>query len=282
MPVPELDFGGQGATLVFLHANGYPPACYRPLLEALSQTFRVRAMLLRPLWSKESPSGLKDWYVFSRDLLQYLKESALDAVIGVGHSVGAVTLLRAALWRSQPFRALILLDPVLFHPSFMLFWNLVRALGLGYQLHPLIPQALRRRRTFDNLELVFKAYRKRPVFRYFSDESLWAYIQGIVQPQTNGVYTLAYSPEWEARVYFTGVWRDWDIWRNVSRLQPPTLILRGAETDTFLENAARLLHRRAPQVQVQTLEKTTHLLPLERPQAVAEAIQAFLKTRLTE
>jgi len=60
------------------------------------------------------------------------------------------------------------------------------------------------------------------------------------------------------------------------------LILRGAETDTFLEPTARLLQRRAPHVQVQTLEKTTHLLPLERPQAVAEAIRSFLKTTLME
>jgi pimeloyl-ACP methyl ester carboxylesterase len=282
MSVPELDFGGQGTTLVFLHANGYPPACYRPLLELLSRHFRVRAPLLRPLWSNEEASRLEDWHIFSRDLLQYLQENALDSVIGVGHSIGAVTLLRAALWQPQPFRALVLLDPVLFRPSFMLFWNLVRALGLGYRMHPLIPLALRRRRTFDNLELVFKAYRQRPVFRYFSDESLWAYIRGIVQPAQDGTYTLIYPPEWEARIYFTGVWRDWDIWRHVPHLRPPTLILRGAETDTFLEPTARLLQRRAPHVQVQTLEKTTHLLPLERPQAVAEAIHSFLKTTLME
>ncbi len=282
MSVPELDFGGRGATLVFLHANGYPPACYRPLLESLSRDFRVRAPLLRPLWSNEDASRLKDWHIFSRDLLRYLQENALDSVIGVGHSIGAVTLLRAALWQPQAFRALVLLDPVLFRPSFMLFWNLVRALGLGYRMHPLIPLALRRRRTFDDLELVFKAYRQRPVFRYFSDESLWAYIQGIVKPGQDGTYALIYPPEWEARIYFTGVWRDWDIWLHLPRLRPPTLILRGAETDTFLEPTARLLQRRAPHVQVQTLEKTTHLLPLERPQAVAEAIRSFLKKTLME
>ncbi len=277
MSIPSIDFGGQGEPLLFLHANGYPPACYRPLLNDLAQTFRVTAPLLRPLWPDQSPHMLKDWHIFSHDVLRYLEQAGLDSVIAVGHSVGATTLLRAALWQPARFRALILLDPVLFVPSFMLFWNLVRALGLGYRLHPLIPLALRRRLVFDSLEPVFKAYRRRPIFRYFSDEHLWAYIQGIVQAGPNGSYPLVYSPEWEARVYFTGVWRDWDIWRNLPSLRPPTLILRGAETDTFLERAARYFQRRAPAVQIRTLEQTTHLLPLEQPQAVAQAIRAFLE-----
>lgn len=272
MGIPALDFGGQGQQLVFLHANGYPPACYRPLLEELARHFRVYAPLLRPLWSREAPQSLQDWHPLSRDLLCYLEENAQNGVVGVGHSVGAITLLRAALWQPERFRALVLLDPVLFLPSFMLFWNLVRALGLGYRLHPLIPLALRRRRTFDDLEKVFQAYRRRPLFRYFSDEALWAYIRGIVQPSGNGTYTLVYSPEWEARIYYTGVWRDWDIWRNLPALRVPTLILRGAETDTFLERTARYVQRRAPQVRIETLEKSTHLLPLERPREVAQRV----------
>ncbi|MFN3741362.1 MAG: alpha/beta fold hydrolase [Anaerolineales bacterium] len=270
MGIPALDFGGQGKPLVFLHANGYPPACYRPLLDELAQRFRVYAPLLRPLWPGESPNSLQDWHPLSRDLLRYLEENGLDGVIGVGHSMGAIALLRAALWQPERFQALVLLDPVLFLPSFMLFWNLVRALGLGYRLHPLIPLALRRRRTFDDLEKVFQAYRRRSLFRYFSDEALRTYIHGIVQPGANGTYTLAYSPEWEARIYYTGVWRDWDIWRKLPALHVPTLILRGAETDTFLERTARYVQRRAPQVRIETLEKSTHLLPLERPQAVAQ------------
>lgn len=275
MSIPALDFGGSGQPLVFLHANGYPPACYRPLLESLSADFHVLAPLLRPLWSTEPPESLSDWYPFSQDLLQYLDENRLEKVIAVGHSVGGIAVLRAALWRPERFGAIVLLDPVLFPPAFILFWNVLRWLGLGYRLHPLVRVAQRRRRTFDDLQVVFRAYRQRPIFRYFSDESLWAYIHGVLHPGPDGRYVLAYSPEWEARVYYTSVWRDWDLWRGLPRLRPPTLILRGAESDTFVERTARLVQRRQPRVQVQALEKTTHLLPLERPDAVATAIREF-------
>ena len=39
MIIPLLDFGGIGAELVFLHANGYPPDCYRPLLSRLAEKY---------------------------------------------------------------------------------------------------------------------------------------------------------------------------------------------------------------------------------------------------
>ena len=37
MTIPSIDFGGNGEELVFLHANGYPPECYRPLLTRLAE-----------------------------------------------------------------------------------------------------------------------------------------------------------------------------------------------------------------------------------------------------
>ena len=60
----------------------------------------------------------------------------------------------------------------------------------------------------------------------------------MTKPKANGSFELAYSPEWEARIYYTGIWNDWDLWQNIHRLEIPTLILRGAETNTFWESTA--------------------------------------------
>jgi pimeloyl-ACP methyl ester carboxylesterase len=57
----------------------------------------------------------------------------------------------------------------------------------------------------------------------------------------------------------------------------PTLFIRGAETDTFWEQAANLVKRKQPNARVETVEKSTHLLPLERPKEVFENMQSFLK-----
>lgn len=243
-------------------------------------------MKLRPLWEGMKPEDLDDWHPLSDDLLQFLTSNSPSGtmspskgkpVIGVGHSIGGIVTLRAALRDPSKFRALILLDPVLFMPSFLMTWNLVRALGLGNKAHPKIVGALKRRRTFDNLDLVFRGYRSREVFKYMSDESLRAYIAGIAKPRKDGGFELAYSPEWEARIYLTGL-RDFDLWRGLTNLQVPTLIIRGAETDTLLQKVVELVKRKNPKIQVTTLEKSTHLLPLERPQEVFEMMQEFLKS----
>jgi pimeloyl-ACP methyl ester carboxylesterase len=275
--IPHFDLGGDNHPFHFLHANGYPPECYQPLFELLENQYHVFGMRLRPLWSDAKMDELNDWHPLSDDLLRFLTDRGMGPVIGVGHSIGGIVILRAALRDPAKFRSLILLDPVLFVPSFLALWKIVRALGLGNKLHPKIGGAMKRRRSFDDLEAVFQGYRKRDVFRYMSDENLRAYIRGIVKPRAGGGYELAYAPEWESRIYLTGL-NDFDIWRSLPNLNIPTLILRGAETDTFLERTARLVKRKNPGIQIQTLEKATHILPLEYPQEVAERINNFIRT----
>ncbi|MBI5839441.1 MAG: alpha/beta hydrolase [Chloroflexi bacterium] len=286
----HFDLGGTGAPLHFLHANGYPPDCYKPLFEILQTEYRVFGMHLRPLWPDAKMDELKDWHPLSDDLLRFLSIrpersrrtsastslSAEEPIIGVGHSIGGIVTLRAALRDPQKFRALVLLDPVLFPPHFIATWNLARLLGVGYRIHPLIPSTLKRRREFDNLELVFRGYRNRKIFRYFSDENLRAYITGMTRPKADGGYELIFSPEWEAHIYYTGVWRDMELWRDLKNLQVPTLIIRGAETDTFWESAAKLVKRKQAKVRIEAVSQSTHLVPLERPREVFEIMQSFL------
>ena len=276
MTIPSFEYGGTGTPLHFLHANGYPPECYKPLFELLKTEYRVFGMLLRPLWDDAKPEDINDWHPLSDDLLRFLSDRGTDPAIGVGHSIGAIVTLRAALRDPGKFRALVLIDPVLVVPSFMFYWHIFHILGLGERFHPLIIGAKKRRRAFDDLETVFRGYRNRNIFRYMSDENLKIYIEGITRPKMDGGYELVYPPEWEAQVYRTGM-HDFDILRNLPKLEVPTLIIRGTETDTFLESAARLVRKKQPKVKIEALEKSTHILPLERPKEVFEIMRSFLK-----
>jgi pimeloyl-ACP methyl ester carboxylesterase len=273
--IPHFDYGGEGMPLHFLHANGYPPDCYKPLFELLKTQYHVFGMKLRPLWDDSKIEDIKDWHPLSDDLLRFLTTGGLGPAIGVGHSIGGIVTLRAALRDADKFRALILLDPVLFVPATLTAWAIIRNLKLGHKFHPKIEGALKRRRAFDDLDMAFRGYRSREVFKYMSDESLRAYIAGIAKPKEDGGFELAYSPEWEARIYLTGL-HDFDLWRELPKLKVPTLIIRGAETDTFLEDAGELVKKKNPKIQVITLEKSTHLLPLERPHEVFNLMRAFL------
>ena len=276
MSIPYFTLGESGLPLHFLHANGYPPECYRPLITRLSEHYHVFSMRQRPLWPDSRPEEIADWLPLTDDFLRFLDEHPTGASIGIGHSVGGIVTLRAALRQPERFRALVLIDPVLFPPYVIRSWRFICALGLGYQLHPLVRAARNRRRQFDDLDRLFKGYRRKPVFRYMDDQALHAYVEGVACPGEHG-YKLCYSTDWEMRIYATSVWRDMDIWHDLPGLNIPLLIIRGAETDTFWASTARGVLRKVPAARVMTVPQATHLVPLERPAEVYQAIQDFLK-----
>jgi pimeloyl-ACP methyl ester carboxylesterase len=279
MSIPYFTLGESGLPLHFLHANGYPPECYRPLITRLSEHYHVFSMRQRPLWPDARPEEIADWSPLTDDFLRFLDEHQTGASIGVGHSVGGIVALRAALRQPELFRALVLIDPVLFPPFIIRSWQAIRALGLGYPLHPLVLAARNRRRRFDDLDRLFKGYRRKPVFRYMDDPALRAYVEGIACPGEHG-YKLCYSADWEMRIYATSLWRDMDIWRSLPGLKIPLLIIRGAETDTFWASTGRRVLRKVPAARVVTIPQATHLVPLERPHEVYQAIQEFLQENL--
>src|SRR5512134_3237285 len=98
MDIPFFDLGGDGSPLHFLHANGYPPDCYKPLFELLKTQYHVFGMYLRPLWKYSKPQEIKNWHPLSDDLLRFLARASTAPhneraaplsevkVIGVGHS----------------------------------------------------------------------------------------------------------------------------------------------------------------------------------------------------
>ncbi len=279
--IPFHAFGQRGQPLHFLHANGYPPPAYRPLLARLGQRYCARAMCSRALWGDCNPAEVQDWRPFAADLARFLDEQGWQrGVIGVGHSVGGNATLRLALEQPDRFQALVLLDPVLFEPRLIWTWKLIYRLGLAYRLHPLVKGALKRRSRFESRAAMFANYRQKPIFRRMNDESLAAYVDSLACEQPDGAMELCYPPEWEARVYVTSMLADLELWRGLPSLRPPVLVIRGAETDTFTAPAARRFQRRLPAARVVSLEHTGHLLPLEAPDEVYAILQKFLDADL--
>ncbi|HEY5983132.1 MAG TPA: alpha/beta hydrolase [Anaerolineales bacterium] len=271
-----MDLGGSGPSLVFLHANGYPPACYKPLLDFLARNFHVSAILQRPLWPNSAPDNLNSWHVLSDDLLDFLDELRFDRVVAVGHSLGAVVALRAALTAPDRFGALILIDPVLKGIPAILACRILRLLGLSVQAQPQVRSALRRRRDFADDCTAFDGYRRQDVFRGISDAGLRTMIAGMTVATTQGSRKLIYSPEWEARIYATAVCNDLDLWWRISRLSVPTLIVRGAASRTFTHATYCAVHAINHRIRLQTIPNSSHLVPLECPRSVSETALAFL------
>lgn len=254
------------------HANGFPPGTYRRLAARLVERFRVVAVTSRPLAGGERPEELSGWQEMSAELLAGLGAHGLEEVVGVGHSLGGVLTLAAAATEPARFRAVVLVDPVVFTGLRSVLWAAAKAAGLG-SAFPLVRSALRRRDRWPDRATVRRAWAAKPVFSRWAEGVLDDYVDAGLESDPSGGLRLAYPKDWEARIFTV---TPHDVWPAVRRLEVPALVLRGAGSDTLTAAAAARFARECPRARVETVPETSHFLPMERPEEVARRILAFV------
>ena len=280
--IPSIEFGGAGPSLHFAAANGYPPGAYRPLIETLTPHYRVCSMLFRPLWPGiGGPNGLRDWSPFVDDLIRFLDEHGARDVIGLGHSLGSVATVLAALRRPDLFRAVVMIDPVIFPRGLLFLWTVLEKVGVGQHFHPFHSAALKRQRVFESANAAYEHYRRKTVFSRIGDEHLRLCAESLMRPRADGKVELAFPPEWEARIYAVGPLVDWQLWREIKNLRLPLLIVRGGEPEPGWPDVADKIQQRLPHTVIRTVAGGGHLVPLEKPDEVGKTIQEFLNTNVT-
>ena len=273
--IPSIDllheFGGTGPVVHLAHANGFPPGAYGPLAGTLADRFRVIGLPARPLWPGSQPESIQGWHPFTDDLIQGLDALGLRGVCGIGHSMGGVFTLRAAVQRPDLFRALALIDPVILPPSWLLAVRLMHAWKLE-RYQPFVQGALRRRRTWPSRQACYEHFRGKQLFRKWPESGLRAYVQAATRQRADGTFELIYPPEWEARIFAT---TPTDIWRDVARLKLPVLFVRGERTNVFRPEFQEHIARMLPGAQFAVIPGAGHLVPLERPAETGRAVGEF-------
>ncbi len=276
----------KGPLLVFAHANGYPPGAYLSFLKPLLKNYQVFSLYLRSFWPDSNPQEMQDWRTFRDDYLpevemlieKYGKQNALTGqVIGVGHSLGAMTTLMAAIENPDLFQMLVLIEPVLFPRLRGLLMRLLALFGILKKIHPLIRGTLKRKTRFESQEAMYQRYRVKPVFSGLSDQVLRDYVDGLTVEGPEGGVKLNYPPDWEARIYETGGIADWYVWRNLAKVKCPVLVIRGEDSYVLFDRVINSMVGKMPKGEGYTMEGTGHLVPLEEPGETAEVVRGFLQ-----
>jgi pimeloyl-ACP methyl ester carboxylesterase len=70
--------------------------------------------------------------------------------------------------------------------------------------------------------------------------------------------------------------RAWDVEARLGDIRQPTLVLVGEDEMDALREQSDLLAERIPNARLVVIEKAGHLAHFERPEAVGEAVEAFL------
>ncbi len=259
-------------------ANGFPPQVYEPLAQALAPDLGLWGWIPRPMRATEPPPEDLHWSHLAREYADHLGDVVSLPVIGLGHSLGGVMTLMAAVLRPQAFRAVVLLDPVIFEPRVLCHVQRWRRRGAplegNFPLARLVRGALHRRQTFSSPPEAEAHFRSRALFRKWHPRALEAYVSHGLRSQPQG-WRLAYDPRWEAAI-FRAV--PTDVWKWVRRVRVPGLVLFGQHSEMGTPATRTHLARWWPQATIEVLPDQGHMFPMEVPQQAAERIRAWLKT----
>jgi pimeloyl-ACP methyl ester carboxylesterase len=273
-----LRFGEQNGpprpALIFLHATGFNARTYRALLAPLGEFWQILAVDLRGHGRTSLPLPTRaytSWEVHAEDVLGLLDAHIPGPVILAGHSMGAIVALLAAARRPQTVRALCLIEPVLLPPVFYLLGKVPGADYLRRRFGPM-RQAAKRRAQFASLEEAQARLTGRGVFAAFSPDTLRDYLADGLRPAGDGV-ELACSSAFEAATFAA---QGHAPYAALGRVRCAIRVLRAANGSTFLQRSVNMVAARWPDLCVETLPGTSHMLPMEQPERVRAVLAQML------
>lgn len=262
--VALLDWGGDGPLVLAHHANGFSKGEWAEVAAGLGGRCRFIAMDARGhgdtrFLTAEPAFG---WDVFAEDTLA-VAQALCDELgrpridLGVGHSFGGTSMLGAAAREPARFGGLLLLDPVTPHPG-----------PRPPHVEGLVERARKRRAEWPDRAEARRWFAERALFRTWREEALDLYVLDGLRESAGGV-ALKCAPEVEARV-FTGGELDLD---GLAGRTSTACVWVWAESGDFPRARHEELVARMPSARLEAWP-VGHLIPMERPDRVVEAILA--------
>jgi pimeloyl-ACP methyl ester carboxylesterase len=138
---------------------------------------------------------------------------------------------------------------------------------------PLLPLTRRRRTHWPDHQSAFDHFRRKPVFQRWSDETVWDYVNYALHETGQGDVALTYRREWEARFYEHP---PLNVWEDIPKVTQPSLAIRGADSDTLFPQSWQLWQELQPDAKFVEIPEAGHMVPMERPQLLAETILNYL------
>jgi pimeloyl-ACP methyl ester carboxylesterase len=260
--------------LLFLHATGFNAQTYQPLLVLLPGDITSVAWDLRghghnPL--PANPAKLVSWQTYANDVIAGLVALKQPPLVLAGHSMGAVVSLLVAAQRPDLVRGVVMIDPPMPPPRFRLYAHLPGGIALLKNI-PIAKAAGKRRAVFPTYDAVLAAYTGRGAFKTWQPGFLENYLDGGLVHLEDGSVRLACAPAWE-QATFTSFRHN--SWGALKKLTAPLHLLVGSRNSTIAASLLAFL-RAAPRATHEIVPGSSHFIPMEEPQLVADRLRAMV------
>lgn len=271
LAVHEWPSDGGGVPLVFAHATGFHGRVWDAIIERFPDHPAYAIDLRGHGRSRAGP--ITDWRVLSRDVIGFLEQAGLSGAIGIGHSMGAHTLLQVAADDPRAFRRLVLFDPVILPPE---YYAAAEAQFTAENPHP----AIRRKRDFASAETMMERFASRDPYSLFDRRVFEDYCRhGLVPAPSGEGLELACAPEVEASIYMSSR-SNGAILEAAKTVAIPVLVVRAQMTDLndFKSSPTwPMLAETLPQGTDLYRPDMTHFHPFQDPEDAARIIAGFIE-----
>ncbi|MEN6621577.1 MAG: alpha/beta hydrolase [Smithella sp.] len=265
--LPYLFFESEASApqMIFMHATGFLPWLWEPVIEDFVLTNNIRAPFICDYRSSNPETGLS-WDIIARDLSDLCRLQQIREPLIVGHSMGAtISVIATSLYGLQP-RGLVLIEPI-FLPD--------QSYTCKYDIHshPLASKSIKRVNHWNNEIESWSYLKSKPFFSRWDERVLRLYHKYGMQKQEDGSLRLTCSPQSEAALFMGG--RIVNPWPLLPKINCPVLIIEGeiSENKKFVD-----IQKAVSQLcncRYRSVAGAGHLIPMEKPKEISEIIKVF-------
>jgi len=253
--------------LLMLHGYAETAEAWADVAADLAREYRVIAIDQRG-YGSSARAGDRDYTRATQveDLTALIEALNLRSVTLVGHAMGGANAICYAAEHPEIVTALVIIEsaPEVLRSGVE---QLRRLLSVGD--------------SFGSLDDAVAAFRE--FFPYANTEQLERRVRASFTVNEDGVFVWDFDPVFRDATVRPpepdpGQRRLADLWDSADRIQCPTMIVRGSETDMLTPEAIQRLHRRIGGSRVSLIEDAGHPIPTDQPSALALNIREFLQS----
>ncbi|RLT43680.1 MAG: alpha/beta hydrolase [Chloroflexi bacterium] len=253
--------------VVLLHGYAETSEAWTETAQDLAREFRVIAIDQRGHGQSDRATD-RDYTRATQmeDLEAIIQSLGLRSVTLIGHSMGGANAICFAAEHPEMTTALVVVETA------------PEVLRSGIET---IRRLLATGATFASLNDAIESFRE--FFPYATTEQIERRVRASLTVNDDGAYVWDFDPIFRDPTSRPpdpdpGQRRLSDLWDCADRVQCPTMIVRGSETDMLTPEAIQRLHRRVSGSRVSRIEDAGHSVPTDQPAALSLNIREFLQS----
>ncbi|CEK10472.1 alpha/beta fold hydrolase [Legionella hackeliae] len=255
----------------FAHGNGFPSRCYLQLLQALETQYDycyIDKIGHNPLFPVT-----ENWHLLVDEVIASVEQQSTTPVIAVGHSLGGVLSLLAAIEKPSLFKAVVMIDSPLLGRFKSSIVRLAKALGIIDRVTPAF-RTRGRREHWQSEEQIIEYLKSRDLFKTFAPACLQDYIEHGLRKTKEG-YILEFDRHIEYLIYRT---IPHTLHEYEGKLTVPATLIYGDKSTVVDRLDIRYMKKH---YNISSVKMSgTHMLPMEMPEQIAHQIFTVLNAIL--